>query len=361
MGKKTPLYQIHIENNAKMIDFSGWDMPLHYGSQIQEHHQVRSNAGIFDVSHMTIIDIIGCQARKFLRYLLANDVNRLQEPGKALYSCMLNEQGGVLDDLIIYFMNEEHFRLVVNAATREKDMAWIQQQAQNFSVSIEERSDLAMLAVQGSQAPKKLLAILPKNFQNSVAKLKPFHATWNESLFIARTGYTGEDGFEIILANQIALDWANKIIAADILPIGMGARDTLRLEAGMNLYGSDMDENYSPLEAGLSWTVAFKPTDRDFIGRVPLEIQLKHGKHKIMLGLILQAKGILRNHQPVFVNEQQIGEITSGSFSPTLNTSIAFARLQAGEYQELTVKVRNKQLVAKVVKLPFVRHGKACY
>jgi len=357
MGKRTALYNKHLA--AKIVDFGGWDMPLHYGSQINEHHQVRRDAGIFDVSHMTIIDLTGQQVREFLRYLLANDVARLKNTGKALYSCMLNQQGGVIDDLIVYYQEECQFRIVVNAATRDKDIAWITQQAQAFQVQIRERDDLAMLAVQGPQARKKLKPLFPNDLP--AMELAPFCATWNqEEFFVARTGYTGEDGFEIILPAQQAPDWWDAALSAGVAPVGLGARDTLRLEAGMNLYGVDMDENTSPLESALAWTVAFKPEYRDFIGRRALQVQRQKGEHQILVGLVLRDKGILRGHQTVTVEGGGVGYITSGSFSPTLGVSIAFARLPAGKYEQVTVTIRNKQLAAQVVKPPFVRHGKAC-
>lgn len=359
MGKRTSLYNKHLAQNAKMVDFGGWEMPLHYGSQINEHHQVRRTAGVFDVSHMTIIDLTGQRVRDFLRHLLANDVGRLKNTGKALYSCMLNEQGGVIDDLIVYFQEETQFRMIVNAATRDKDIAWITRHAQTFAVQVDERDDLAMLAVQGPLAREKVEPLLPDNLQAAVMALAPFYAVWNnEEVFVARTGYTGEEGFEIILPNEKALDLWDRLLAVEVAPVGLGARDTLRLEAGMNLYGADMDENSSPLESGLSWTVAFKPEDREFIGRSALQAQRE--KHEVMVGLILREKAVLRAHQMVSVEGGGVGHITSGTFSPTLGVSIAFARLPPGKYEQVMVTIRNKQLPAQVVKPPFVRHGKAC-
>jgi aminomethyltransferase len=358
MGKQTVLYNKHLESKAKMVDFGGWDMPVHYGSQINEHHQVRREAGVFDVSHMTVIDLSGTKVREFLQYLLANDVGRLKKPGKALYSCLLNEQGGVIDDLIVYFQADNQFRMVVNAATRAKDIAWITQQSQAFGLKIRERDDLAMLAVQGPQARDIVNSLLKNDL--SLETLAPFYATWNnDELFVARTGYTGEDGFEIILPAQQTTDFWDNLLKAGVNPIGLGARDTLRLEAGMNLYGTDMDENYSPLESGLGWTVAFEPKERHFIGRNALEIQRDKGGHPIMVGLVLRDKGILRGHQIVSTPNGE-GQITSGSFSPTLGVSIAFARLPAGQYEQVMVTIRNKQLPAQVVKPPFVRRGKIC-
>lgn len=362
MTKKTALYNKHLAINAKMVDFGGWEMPLHYGSQINEHHQVRRDAGMFDVSHMTVIDLTGKRVVDFLRYLLANDVGRLKKTGKALYSCMLNEQGGVIDDLIVYLIQEEcQFRMIVNAATRDKDMAWITQQAQAFAVEVRERDDLAMLAVQGPRAREKLKPLLPDNLQ--AMAMAPFYATWNQDeFFVARTGYTGEEGFEIILPAEQAPDWWDNLLAAGVTPVGLGARDTLRLEAGMNLYGVDMDEKVSPLESALAWTVAFKPEDRDFIGRSALQAQQEKGDHQVLVGLVLREKGVLRGHQTVTAENGAVGYITSGTFSPTCGVSIAFARLPAGKYEHelMTVTIRNKQLSARVVKPPFVRHGKVC-
>ncbi len=352
MLKKTPLYYQHVNSNAKLVDFGGWEMPLHYGSQIEEHHQVRRDAGVFDVSHMATIDLTGAKVKQFLRYLLANDVGRLKTIGKALYSCMLNEKGGVIDDLIVYYQDDERFRMVVNAATKDKDIAWIMHHAKEFAVSVQKRDDLAMLAIQGPQASEKIKDLIPETLS-----LKPFHSTWND-WFIARTGYTGEDGFEIILpANQASDLWSN-LLSNGIHPIGLGARNTLRLEAGMNLYGTDMDEDCSPLEAGLNWTVAWNPQTRDFIGRKALEAQV--AEHRIMIAIVLQDKGILRDHQPIYTENGGEGYITSGSFSPTLGRSIAFARLPMGKYEQVKVRIRNKTLSAKVVKPPFIQHGKVC-
>jgi aminomethyltransferase len=367
MNKKTALYAQHIASNAKIIDFGGWDMPLHYGSQLNEHHIVRQDAGVFDVSHMTIIDLRGNQVIDFLRYILANNVDKIAgKPGKALYSCMLNMQGGIIDDLIVYFIDNKHFRMVVNAATRDKDLFWLQQHVSNFDVNIIVRNDLAMLAVQGPKAITKVQALLPKDLLKTALELKPFNACWDSDLlfFIARTGYTGEDGFEIMLPNSLVVEFWQQLLEANIAPIGLGARDTLRLEAGMNLYGADMTENHTPLEANLAWTVGWLPVDRQFIGREVLETQKIQAEHDILVGLVLRGKGVLRAQQTVYVEdgngEEQEGEITSGSYSPTLGLSIAFARLPAGVYEQVTVAIRNKRILAEVVKPPFVRHGQAC-
>lgn len=354
--KQTPLNAVHRAMGAKMVDFGGWDMPLHYGSQLDEHHQVRHDAGMFDVSHMRVVDLNGEGVRDFLRYLLANNVDKLQSSGKALYSCLLRQDGGVIDDLIVYFMNETWFRIVVNAGTADKDIAWITEQASTRTpqLQITSRNDLAMIAVQGPNAATKLWTALPGS-QKLTEGLKPFNAIeWN-TLFIARTGYTGEDGFEIILPAKTAPAFWKTLHDTGVKPIGLGARDTLRLEAGMNLYGHDMDETKNPLESGLAWTVDLA-SEREFIGKSALLAQ--PGTHKLV-GLVLQDRGVLRDHQIIHSSHGN-GEITSGSFSPTLNQSIALARvpskIQTGDMVE--VAIRDKMLVAKVVKYPFVRNGK---
>ncbi len=360
MPQHTPLYQQHLAAKAKMVDFAGWEMPVHYGSQLEEHHQVRRDAGMFDVSHMVVLDLAGPAVSDFLRRLLANDVARLNAtPGRALYSCMLNERGGVIDDLIVYFMNDNGYRMVVNAATRDKDLAWIAQQATAFEVSIRERDDLAMIAVQGPNARDKTRTALGEALAPAMA-LKPFFATeCSDELFVARTGYTGEDGFEIMLpAAQAGGVW-KALLAAGVAPIGLGARDTLRLEAGMNLYGQDMDEDTSPLEAGLAWTVAFEPAGRDFIGRAALEAQHEAGPARKLVGLLLEGRGVLRAHQKVVTTAGE-GETTSGSFSPTLGQAIALARVPATAGQTCEVEIRGKRLPARIVKYPFVRHGQPC-
>jgi len=357
MLKHTALNAAHRALGAKMVDFSGWDMPLHYGSQIEEHHQVRRDAGMFDVSHMLAIDIEGPQARDFLRRLLANNTDRLQIPGKAMYSCLLNEQGGVLDDLIVYYMREDWFRVVVNAATCDKDMAWMEAQRDRYApgLKLSPRREMAIVAVQGPQAREKVWQAVPE-LRLATELLKPFQAADCAPYFVGRTGYTGEDGFEIVLpATQVPVFW-EVLHAAGVKPIGLGARDTLRLEAGMNLYGQDMDETVTPLESGLAWTVDLI-AERDFVGKAALREQVLL---RDLFGLVLVDKGVLRSHQKVRTTHGD-GEITSGSFAPTLDKSIALARLpkQIPIGELVQVEVREKLLSAKVVKYPFVRNGKS--
>ncbi|MEM6052467.1 glycine cleavage system aminomethyltransferase GcvT [Erwinia sp. P7711] len=361
MTQQTPLFEQHQAAGARMVDFHGWMMPLHYGSQMDEHHAVRTDAGMFDVSHMTIVDLNGARTREFLRYLLANDVAKLTQPGKALYSGMLNASAGVIDDLIVYFMTEDFFRLVVNSATREKDLAWISEHAAPYGVQLTPRDDLALIAVQGPQAQEKARTLFDEAQREAVAGMKPFFGVQAGELFIATTGYTGEAGYEIALPNQQAAEFWQKLLHAGVKPAGLGARDTLRLEAGMNLYGQEMDESISPLAANMGWTVAWQPEDRDFIGREALEAQREKGTDQLV-GLIMTEKGVLRNELPVRFTDSEgnlhEGIITSGSFSPTLGCSIALARVPAGIGDRAIVQIRNREMPVKVTKPVFVRAGK---
>jgi aminomethyltransferase len=341
-----------------MVDFGGWDMPVNYGSQIEEHHAVRRDAGMFDVSHMCVVDLRGVRVRDFLRRLLANDVAKLREPGKALYSCMLREHGGIIDDLIVYYLNDRWYRMVVNAGTRDKDLEWIRAHAGAFEVSVEPRFDLAMIAVQGPGARARAATLLDPAFATRALALNYFYGTAEDHWFVARTGYTGEDGWEIMLpATEAAAFW-ERLRGAGVVPCGLGARDTLRLEAGMNLYGSDMDETTSPLESGLGWTVAWDPQDRDFIGRGALAAQKAGGVARKLVGLVLADRAVLRSHQKVIVTAVGEGEVTSGTFSPTLERSIGLARVPSQTTDRCEVEIRGRLLNAAVVRPPFVRHGR---
>ena len=364
--KHTPLHATHCALNARMVDFGGWDMPVNYGSQIDEHRAVRTDAGMFDVSHMCVVDFTGERVRAFFEHALANNVAKLQTPGRALYSCLLNPNGGVIDDLIVYYFSETHFRLVVNAGTAEKDVAWFTKlnTEGSYGLTITPRRDLAIVAVQGPNARDKVWQVAPSS-RTSTELLKPFNAAIVDNtpfgeLMIARTGYTGEDGFEIVLPATSVCEFWDALVRQGVRPAGLGARDTLRLEAGMNLYGQDMDDNVSPLDAGLAWTVDLT-SPRDFVGKAKLEAD---GSQASFVGLILlkengKAAGVLRAHQKV-VTSQGEGEITSGTFSPTMQESIAFARVPKGVQPGDTVhvQIRDKNVPASVVKLPFVRNGK---
>ena len=358
MTQRTPLYEAHLAAGARMVDFGGWEMPINYGSQTEEHHQVRQAAGMFDVSHMTVVDIRGAHGRHFLSYLLANDVAKLKTPGRAFYSCMLNEQGGVIDDLITYFLNEDFFRVVVNAATHDKDMAWITSQGKAFDIVVEERPELAMIAVQGPLARESVMARLPADDAAKAFELKPFSAGQFGDFFIARTGYTGEDGFEISMPAESAIALWDKLVVAGVAPCGLGARDTLRLEAGMNLYGQDMDESVTPLESALGWTLAMKD-ERAFIGKDALVEQKANGIAHKLVGLVLQGRGVLRPGQRI-ITEAGEGVTTSGSFSPTLQKAIAFARIPKDAAQSCQVDIRGKLLDCSIVRPPFARNGSVC-
>lgn len=360
MEQKTVLNEKHREMNARMVPFGGWDMPVNYGSQIEEHHAVRQSAGMFDVSHMRIIDITGGDSCNFLRHLLANDIAKLKTHGKALYSCMLQDDGGVIDDLITYYLDDSWYRMVVNAGTAEKDLGWIINQASSYDVKIQPRTDLAMIAVQGPKAIDLALPLISDDIRDAAGAIPPFHAAWNTNWFIGRTGYTGEDGFEIMLPESEAANFWQALADAGVRPCGLGSRDTLRLEAGMNLYGSDMDESVSPLESGLAWTVALEPVDRDFNGRAVLEAQKQKGGLRRLRGVLLEGRGVLRDHQKLYSGETEVGEITSGGFSPTLERSIGLARVSADAPDTLEADIRGKRVAVKLVKYPFVRNGKAC-
>jgi len=357
MGQRTLLYDLHLALGAKTVDFGGWDMPLHYGSQVEEHHQVRSDCGVFDVSHMTVIDIAGDDATPWLQCLLANDVARLDSTGKALYSPLLNEAGGVIDDLIVY-RTQSGYRLVTNAATRAKVIDWLQMQSAGFSVSFDVRPDLAILAIQGPHAREKVAALLSSARAALIRELRPFEGVAEGDWFIARTGYTGEDGLEIILPGDQAVAFFNDLVGAGIAPSGLGARDTLRLEAGMNLYGQDIDESHTPLTSNLGWCVAWEPAERNFVGRAGLLAEIERGVEEKLVGLVLEERGVLRAHQVVRVAGIGEGEITSGSFSPTLSKSIALARVPMATGDRAEVEIRGKWYPVRVVRPTFVRHGK---
>jgi aminomethyltransferase len=355
---ETPLAELHRQLGGKLVDFGGWAMPVNYGSQIDEHHQVRRHAGMFDVSHMTVVDIEGPDAKPYLQRLLANDVAKLTRTGKALYSAMLNPGGGVIDDLIVY-LTETGYRLVVNCGTRAKDLAWLEEQAKGYDLSVRERPELAMIAVQGPAARQITAEALN---QPALLELGVFcgvalggdRAEW----FVACTGYTGEDGFEVILPGESAVAFWQALQQAGVSPCGLGARDTLRLEAGMNLYGHEMDDSVSPLAANMGWTIAWEPQERDFIGRRALEAAGRSSSD-ILVGLALKSRGVLRAEYPVMIpGESRQGIITSGTFSPTLGYSIALARVPANIGSHAQVVIRQAAVEVEVVKPCFVRHGK---
>lgn len=354
MLKQTPLHAAHLTHKAKMVDFHGWDLPLHYGSQLKEHEMVRKDAGMFDVSHMTVVDVLGAGGRQFLRKLLTNDIDRLKHVGRALYTCLCNEHGGILDDLIVYQRTPDNYRLVLNAATRDQVLPWIHDKSVGFATGLQERTDLAMLAIQGPHAIKKALTALKPAEADAVSTLAHFECVDVGDWFFARTGYTGEDGLEIILPQtEISAFWA-RLLEEGITPCGLAARDTLRLEAGFLLYGQDMDQNTTPLNSGLSWTVQWEPHDRAFIGMDALISQKQRGVKQKLVGLTLKEGGIMRAGQEVFANDEPVGVITSGTYSPTLKHSIAFARISSDVSHQATVHMRDKVLPVEIGKLRFL-------
>ncbi|MGI8739137.1 MAG: glycine cleavage system aminomethyltransferase GcvT [Gammaproteobacteria bacterium] len=357
--KQTALHEKHLEHGARMVNFGGWELPLHYGSQIEEHRRVRRDAGVFDVSHMTIIDITGAGARAYLRHLLAAEIDAMSMPGRALYSCMLNPRGGVIDDVIVYYTGQDRYRVVANAATRDRVLAWTTELARDHSVKPKVADDLAMLAVQGPAARARLVAQLDRDTSPIAERLGYFHVAEIGETWIARTGYTGEDGFEVLLPAAAAPALWQRLVDAGAAPAGLGARDSLRLEAGPNLYGAEMNEDITPLQCGLAWTISWQP-ERDFVGRRALTQEREAGVTRKRIGLVVERRGVPRAQQKVLFETGEEGEVTSGGFSPTLGVPIALARvpITAGECCE--VESRGQRLPARVVRPPFVRNGKAC-
>lgn len=357
MIARTPLHASHIKANARLTDFHGWEMPLHYGSQIEEHHAVRHHCGMFDVSHMTVVDVLGAGARQFLRKLLTNDVDRLAHHGRALYSCMCNAHGGIIDDLIVYQRAPDNYRLVLNSATREHDLEWLRERIQGYSAGLQERPELAMLAVQGPEALVQTTRILTPAQQDAVSTLTAFECVDVDDWFFARTGYTGEDGLEIILPQAAITSLWDSLLEIGVRPCGLAARDTLRLESGLLLYGQDMDETTSPLESGLGWTVQWEPADRHFVGMGALLSQKNEGIRRKLVGLVLEGRGIMRHGQRVVAEGLPDGIITSGGWSPTREASIALARVPANVGKDVLVDIRGTLVPARVGPPRFVRHG----
>lgn len=357
MGLRTPLYDMHLALGAKMVDFNGWDMPLHYGSQVEEHHHVRNECGVFDISHMSIFDIQGAQAQAFLQHMLSNNVALLEATGHAQHSLLLNEQGGVIDDLMVFRL-DTGYRIVGNAVTRERVQHWLEQHAQDFACSVAWRNDLCLFSIQGPLARERLTGIVKLSRAKLLQSLERHQAALDGDWLISCSGYTGEDGIEIMLPTSQAIDFINELVGAGIAPIGIGARDTLRLEAGFNLHGLETNEQVSPLVANMDELLCWQPESRDFIGRNAVQAQMDQGITEKLVGLVLEERGVLRAGQPVRINNQTNGVITSGSFSPTLGKAIALARVPIGTADRAEVEIRRKWFPVRVVKPRFVREGK---
>lgn len=359
MLKQTPFFDKHLALDAKLVDFHGWQLPLSYRSQLEEHMAVREASGLFDVSHMTIVDILGTGGRQFLKQLLSNDVDVLNAAGRSMYSLMLNHQGGIIDDLIVYYRSPDSYRLVLNSATRSKDLEWLQKQSSGLSIGIQERDDLCMLAVQGPKAIETTLECLPTTIMDSASTLEPFTFSEYDNWFIAQTGYTGEKGFEVIGTKADMLEVWDELQAAGVQPCGLGARDSLRIEAGLLLHGQDMDATTNPYQSGLGWTVSLKDETRDFIGKAALELYRNQSPetHQYFVGIILEEKGMIRTGQKLYADGEVLGEITSGTYSPVLNQSIGFGRIRGKVSEGVSIEIRDRQVPVKVVKPRFVKNG----
>ena len=344
-----------------MVDFAGWNLPLHYGSQVSEHHAVRNSVGMFDVSHLALTRVSGRGAKSYLRRLLANDIDRLGDRVAGLYSCLLNDSGCVLDDLIAYRLADDRYRVVSNAATAEAVRAQMHKLARPFPVQLAPEEDRVTLAVQGPQAMELGSAVAAKviggEYAAELAALKPFSAMDESGMLAARTGYTGEDGFEIYLDAATGQAFWQALLKVGVTPCGLGARDTLRLEAGLCLYGQDMDATVTPLHCGLKWTLAMDPPQRDFVGRRALECLVGNADLPVFKGLIMQKRGMLRAGQKV-VTPNGPGVVTSGGYSPIMSVSIGLARVPLGPYTECEVEIRGAGTPCAVVKPPFVRRGR---
>lgn len=351
---RTPLYDTHVRLNGRIVDFHGWELPVWYTGIMEEHLAVRTAAGIFDVSHMGEIRISGADAVAYLNGLTTIDVGTM-ETGQAKYTFLLNEQGGIIDDLLVYCVKPDEYLLCVNASNREHDLAWLKAHVMAKVAIADESAQTAMLAVQGPAAARILEATLAFDLTG----MRRYHFTVRESRFgrlmLSRTGYTGEDGVEIFLANAEAPALWETLVEAGAVPCGLGARDTLRLEMGYPLHGNDIDTTTTPLEAGLGFALDMhKP---DFLGKNRLQGQREAGLARRLTGLSLLEKGVPRQGYPCERGGQVVGRITSGSISPVLQVGIALAYLDAGVKagDEIEIMIRSKAIRARVVKPPFVQ------
>lgn len=346
--KKTYLNEFHAENNGNLVDFSGWEMPINYGSQINEHNEVRANVGIFDVSHMAVFDFYGDNQIEFLRQLIPNDVNKILDSKRALYSPLLNENGGILDDLIVYHLGDKNFRIISNCATREQNNAWFKEKSKAFNVEVKFQEDASIIAIQGPNSQKVLSTIYDLNLKN-------FHIYQDDEVMIARTGYTGELGFEIISDQSKGLELWNYLIKEGVKPIGLAARDTLRLEAGLNLYGSDMTVENHPYESNLRWTVDHNDLKRSYIGKSAILDKVEAKKE--LIGFYTEERGVLRAGTRVYFDGGE-GLITSGTWSPTFKKNIGFCRVDTNHHNSGRALLRDKEINLHFCKTNFLKHLK---
>ena len=358
--KTTPFFEIHKKLNGKMVPFAGWHMPIQFAGVMEEHRAVRKGVGVFDVSHMGEIDIRGREAKPFLQKLLTNDMDKLDNGG-ILYSLMCYENGGVVDDLLVHRFEEDHYFLCVNASNTDKDFEWARGLAGEFDVQVDNISDrTAQLAIQGPKA-ESLLQKLTDVSLGDLAYYRFLKGRVSDvEAIIARTGYTGEDGFEIYLDAGSAVPVFESLLETgkefDLQPIGLGARDTLRLEMGYPLYGQEIDADHSPLEAGLGWVIKLKKTDA-FVGQKPLINQKDKGLTQKLVGVKLMDRGVPRSHYQVLNDGASVGEVTSGTFSPTLNTGVALCNVPTELSKpgtRLDIAIRNSTVAGEVTPLPFV-------
>lgn len=360
-AKRTPLYEQHKALGARFVDFGGWEMPVQYTSILEEHQAVRTRAGLFDVSHMGEFKIEGESAQAFLQYLVPNDVGRLTVQ-QALYTQLCLPNGNTIDDLLVYRLTEDHYMLVVNAANIEKDLAWVKKQADAFpNVSvIDQSATTALLALQGPAAQDILQPFTAAN----LAEIDYYHATADlvdgVNCIISRTGYTGEDGFELYCPSVDAVKLWNDLLDAGkpqgLQPAGLGARDTLRLEAGYCLYGHELDEDTNPLEARLGWTIKFKKGD--FIGHDALAQVKAQGPRRLLVGIELLERGVPRGGYAIYQQDRQIGALTSGSPGPTVGKNIGMGYVEAAQAvagQQVYIDIRGKRVAAQIVGLPFYK------
>lgn len=352
---RTSLYDCHLEAGAKMVDFAGWEMPIEYTGIRKEHEAVRQSAGLFDLSHMGELYVSGPAALAYLQGLFSNDLSKL-EVGRAQYGCMCNEQGRVLDDMIIYQLEAERFLVVMNASNREKIVAWMQQRSKAGVMLDDQSMATALIAIQGPRSQELLQPFSSVDLESiRYYACKPGSVAGVQGL-ISRTGYTGEDGFELYLPWQSAASvWRQLVALPEVEPIGLGARDTLRLESGYALYGHELSEDLTPLDASLGWVVKL---DKEFVGRDALRDYKAAGVQRCLVGLEMEGRAIPREGYPLFHQGRAVGRVTSGTFSPSLKKGIALASVETAvraEGTDIEVEIRGRHERAKVTRLPFVR------